>query len=353
MKAEKMKAMVLQRFNAPLVYEEVPIPRLGPGEALIKVLNCGICGTDVKIFQGLLPPSIVTLPHIMGHEVAGEVISVAPDVRNVQVGERVIVYFYIGCGKCRFCQSGRENICINIKRCGFEVDGGYAQLQKVPAKNLCLIDNISAQEAAILPDAVATTYHAIKKVGKVHINDRVLVLGAGGLGIHAVQIAKLCGAQVVVANRTEPRLDRVRELINDVHLISPQETNLKQYIDEWTKGEGVDVVIDTVGHPKIATDWGFSNLARGGRFVIVGYSTEQPLSVDMMGMHYNEWQIAGSRVSTKLELIETIRLVENHKIVPIVDRVFPLEEANQALRAVQEGNVVGRIVLENSPLRKE
>ncbi len=349
MKAEIMKAMVLERFNAPLVHKEVPIPRLEPGEALIKVLNCGICGTDIKISRGLLPPSIITLPYIMGHEVAGEVISLAPDVRNVQVGERVVVYFYIGCGKCRFCQSGRENICINIKRCGFEVNGGYAQLQKVPAKNLCLIHNISPREAAILPDAVATTYHAIKTVGKVRINDRVLILGAGGLAIHAVQIAKLCGAQVAVANRTGWKLDRIRELVNDVHLISPQETNLKQYIDEWTRGEGVDVVIDTVGHPKIATEWGFSNLARGGRFVIVGYSTEQPLPVDMMDMHYNEWKIAGSRVSTKLELMEIIQLVENHKIVPIIDRVFPLEEANQALRAVREGNVAGRIVLENSP----
>ena len=349
MKAERMKAMVLERFNAPLVHKEVPIPRLEPGEALIKVLNCGICGTDIKISRGLLPASIITLPYIMGHEVAGEVISVAPDVRNVQIGETVIVYFYIGCGKCRFCQSGRENICINIKRCGFEADGGYAQLQKVPAKNLCLIDNISAQEAAILPDAVATTYHAIKKVGKVGINDRVLILGAGGLGIHAVQIAKLCGAEVAVINRTQWKLDRTGELVNDVHLISPQETNLKQYINEWTKGEGVDVAIDTVGYPEISIKWGLSNLARGGRFVIVGYSTEQPLPVDMMDMHYNEWKIAGSRVSTKLELMEIIQLVENHKIVPIIDRVFPLEEANQALRAVREGNVAGRIVLENSP----
>lgn len=349
MSAEKMKAMVLEKFNTPLVYKDVPIPRLEPGEALIKVLNCGICGTDVKIFRGLLPPSIVTLPYIMGHEVVGEVVSVAPNVRNVQVGERVIVYFYISCGKCKFCQSGRENICINIKRCGFEIDGGYAQFQKVPARNLCPIHNISPQEAAILPDAVATTYHAIKTVGKVHINDRVLILGAGGLGIHAVQIAKLCGAEVAVVNRTEWKLDRIGELVNDVHLISPQKTNLKEYINEWTKEEGVDVVIDTVGYPKVSMEWGFSNLTRGGRFVIVGYSTEQPLPVNMMGMHYNEWEIAGSRVSTKLELIEVIRLVENHKITPIVDRVFPLEKANQALKAVQEGNVAGRIVLGNSP----
>lgn len=346
--SQKMKGMVLECFNSPLIFKEVPVPKLKAGEALIKVLNCGVCGTDIKIFRGLMPPSIITLPHIMGHEVVGEVVSVAPDVKDVKIGERVVVYFYLSCGKCRLCQSGRENICMNVKRCGFEMNGGYAQFQKIPAKNVCPIQDIPSEQAAILPDAIATSYHAIKTQGQVRIGDRVLIVGCGGLGIHAVQIARLCGAEVAVVNIIQRQLDRAGEFGKDIHLINSQKTDPVEYIRDWTKGEGVEVVIETVGLPETLS-WSFPSLKRGGRLVIVGYKPGHPFSLDIMSMHLNEWEIVGTRLSTKQELTEVIRLVQEHEITPIADRVFPLEKANEALKAVEEGNVVGRIVLENSP----
>jgi len=347
MSTEKMNAMVLEEFNVPLVNKEISIPEINSGEALVKVHNCGVCGTDLKIFRGLLPSSIITLPQIMGHEVAGEVVDIASDVQDVKIGDKVIVYFYINCGKCKFCLSGRENICKNIKRCGFELDGGYAQFVKIPAKNLCLFNNISYQEAAVLPDAVATSYHAIKTMGQVRIGDRVLIMGAGGLGIHAVQIAKLCGADVAVVNRTASKLDRIKEIVDDIHLISPQNVNVHEYINEWTNGDGVDVVIDTIGHIELAKQWGFSSLSRGGRYIIVGYDPQKPLPINMLDMHYNEWQLVGSRVSTKLELEEVIHLVERKKIIPVIDKILPIREANQALKEIAEGKIIGRVVLDH------
>jgi propanol-preferring alcohol dehydrogenase len=347
MSREKMNAMVLREFNTPLVNKKITIPEINFGEVLVKVFNCGVCGTDLKIYRGLLPPSIITLPHVMGHEIAGEVVDVAADVQDVKIGDKVIVYFYIGCGQCKFCLSGRENICKNIKRCGFELDGGYAQFVKVPAKNLCLFNDLSYPEAAVLPDAVATSYHAIKTMGQVRVGDRVLIMGAGGLGIHAVQIAKLCGADVAVVNRTASKLDRVKELIDDVHLICSQNVNVHEYIMDWTKGNGVDVVIDTIGYIELARQWGFSSLSRGGRYIIVGYDLQKPLPINMMEMHYNEWQLIGSRVSTKLELEEVIQLVERKKIIPVIDKIYPIQKVNEALNEIAEGKIVGRVVLDH------
>ena len=193
---------------------------------------------------------------------------------------------------------------------------------------------------------MATSYHAIKTMGQVRVGDRVLILGAGGLGIHAVQIAKLCGADVAVVNRTASKLERIKEIVDDVHLICSQNVNVHEYINEWTNGDGVDVVIDTIGHIESAKQWGFSNLNIGGRYIIVGYAPQKPLPINMLDMHYNEWQLIGSRVSTKLELEEVIQLVERKKIIPVIDKILPIREANQALKEISEGKIIGRVVLE-------
>jgi len=347
MAKEKMGAMVLEEFGKPLIFKKVPVPKVEQGEVLVKVLNCGVCGTDLKIFKGLFPPSIITLPHIMGHEIAGEVVSVAPDVTDVRVGDRVIVYFYLSCGKCRACQQGRENICVNIKRCGFEIAGGYAEFLKIPAKNLCLVKDIPPEKAAILPDAIATSYHAIKTQGKVSVGDRVLIVGCGGLGLHAVQIARLCGAEVAVADISQKRLSYARKFGDGIHIINVKKEDPVKYIKEWTKGEGVDVIIEIVGTPE-TLKWSISTLRRGGRLVIVGYRPERPFSLNTMDMHLNEWEIVGTRLSTKRELEEVIGLVQKQKITPVIDRKISLKKANEALKIVEEGNIIGRIVLDNS-----
>lgn len=345
MTEDKMRVMVLEEFNQPLMLRQVPVPRLGKGEVLVRVLNCGVCGTDLKIFTGILPPSVIKLPHIMGHEVVGEVACLAPDVKDLKIGQRVIVYPYITCGECRFCRTGRENICVNIKRCGFEVNGGYAEFLKVPARDLCPFQDILPEKAAILPDAIATSYHAIKRQGRVRVSDRVLIVGCGGLGIHAVQIASLCGAEVAVADVAQKKLDRVKKLVSDVHLINPGKENPAEYIKSWTRGEGVDVVIETVGDPE-TLKWSLPSLRRGGRLVIVGYKPDKPFPLATVDMHLNEWEIVGVRLGTREELMEAMHLVNESKITPVVDRTFPLEEVNTALKVVQEGDLVGRVVLE-------
>lgn len=341
----KMKAMVLENFRQPLSFQYVPVPDPGPEDALIRVLFTGVCGTDVKITKGLIPPPIIQLPHILGHESAGEVVAVGSRVVNIKLGDRVTVYFYVNCGSCHQCQEGRGNICLRVRRCGFELPGGFAQYQKVPAKHLCQTGELDPKHAAILPDAVATSYHSVIDKGRVAIGDRVLIVGCGGLGVHAAQIAALCGAETLVVDIIQGKLEKIINLNPHVQILNSNVTDPIPFLQEWTRGEGADVVIETVGHPDTLC-WSLPSLRPGGRLVIVGYSPLNPFPLDSMAIHYNEWEIVGARASTQPELEEVIRLVQQKKVVPVVDRTFPLEMANQALKEVEDGRAVGRLVLE-------
>ena len=206
-----MKAFVLRDFKQEMVIEDVPDPVPGPLDVILRVRACGVCGTDLKIVSGKIPPPIVTLPHTPGHEIAGEVVAVGSTVRDLSPGQKGIVYFYLGCKDCEMCRTGRENVCFSVKRLGFELPGGFAEFVRLPAYNFCTFkEDLSSSEMAILPDAVATSYHALKTLADVRAGQDVLIMGVGGLGIHAVQIAKLMGAKVTAADRREGPLKLAR-----------------------------------------------------------------------------------------------------------------------------------------------
>src|SRR5512133_3279422 len=207
-----MKAMRLEQYDGPLVLRDLPTPEPGPGEVLVKVAACGVCRTDVKILRGEIPPPIVNLPHTPGHEPAGVIAAVGPGVEDVQVGDRVVVYFYINCGHCEMCRKNRGNICFEIRRLGFELPGAYAEYLLVPAGHVIPIGDLDFVQTAILPDAVAVPYHAIRHQARVEPGQDVLIVGVGGLGVHAIQIAKLEGARVIAVDVDEERLELARQL---------------------------------------------------------------------------------------------------------------------------------------------
>jgi len=190
-----MKALVLRAYNEDLVMEELPIPSPGPMEVLVKVHYCGICGTDLKITGGKLP-GIINLPHVPGHEIAGEIAALGEGVSGLRVGDRGIAYLYTTCHDCELCRTGRENICYNLRRLGFELPGGFAEYVKMPAYNFCKVAKDSKLEAmAVLTDAVATPYHALKSVAPIKEGQSVLIVGSGGLGLHAVATGQAGGCQ--------------------------------------------------------------------------------------------------------------------------------------------------------------
>jgi propanol-preferring alcohol dehydrogenase len=339
-----MKAFVLREYNREMSLETVGDPVPGPFEIILRVKACGVCGTDLKIVSGKIPPPIVTLPHTLGHEIAGEVVAIGSAVQNVSVGQKGIAYFYIGCKDCEMCRTGRENVCFSIKRLGFELPGGFAEFVKMPSYNFCpFSDGGSINEMAVLADAVVTSYHALKTMAEVKAGQDVLIMGTGGLGIHAVQIARLMGARVIAVARRESPLKLASELGADFVIDSSEEDSSRKVL-EITQGRGVDVVIENVGSSQ-SMKWSLPCLKRRGHLVLVGYDPSDPYPLNAMEMHYNEWIICGSRVSTKQELLEVIHLVERGKIKPVVSQLFNWKQANEAIKEIQKKTGVGRTVL--------
>jgi propanol-preferring alcohol dehydrogenase len=342
--------MVLHELGGPVTLEEVAKPAIGPSEALVRVRAAGV-GLTIVIMKNT--PGLVTrYPRILGHEVAGEVVEIGSEVRNVVKGDRVVCHFYLTCRVCKFCRSGRETLCENFSGyVGMACDGGYAEYMKVPALNLCAFpENISFVDAAIISDAIATPLHACRQEAHIGPGDSVLVVGAGGgVGIHAVQMAKLCGARVLAADLSGEKLEMVKALGAD-EIIDCQAADLKKQPRRITDGKGVDAVLDFVASTA-TLEAGLESLATGGRLVILGYRPpevfkEKPIfRIDPIVVLRKGLEIHGSRYVSMAELIQAVDIVKQGQIKPIVSQTFPLEEAEQAHQLIQENKITGRAAL--------
>jgi len=335
--------MVLREFHQPFVPAEMPRPSIGPGELLIKVKGCGVCYTDVKIASGLTPD--IPLPRVLGHEVAGEVAGLGEGVKNFREGDRVSLYFYLNCGKCEYCRQQRENLCVNLRaRIGFQWDGGYAEYTKVPATHAFPIPPaVSFEEAAILTDAVATPLHALREQAQLQAGETLVIIGAGGLGLQAVQIGKLLGARVLSVDLEEKRLAMAKALGAE-KTFQGTGKDLEDSILAYTQGRGVDTVLDLVGknetlHSSLAV------LKKGGKLVLVGYSFDQPFSIFPAVIMRGEFRIIGSRACRLRNLEEVIDLVAAKKIKPLVTETFPLEQVNEVHARLKRNEILGRVVL--------
>jgi alcohol dehydrogenase, propanol-preferring len=337
-----MRALVLEEFGGPFVTKDVAVPSIGAREALIRVRHVGVCGTDVKIRAGRM--GLDVLPLIMGHEVAGEVADVGREVRGFSAGDRVIVNFYVTCGRCQFCRVGRDTLCEDVRQHGFSMDGGFAEYLRTPAVNLCKVpDHVPLERACILGDAVATSYHAVTKRAGVRPGTTVALIGVGGVGLHALQMARLAGAWVIAVDVNEARLDLAKKLGADA-VVDARHGPFHEAVRRLTDGEGVDVVLEFVANADTLPS-AYSSLKRAGRLVFVGYTPELSLSVMPHALVRNEFEIVGSRANTKQELQETVDLVARGRIQPIIDTVIPLAEVERAFDALRQGRCLGRNVL--------
>ena len=339
-----MKAMVLDQFGGRLVHRDLPDPSCGPNDVLVRVRANGVCATDLKIMDGLVPN--VTLPHILGHEVAGEIVEAGSGVKTLQPGDHVTVYPTAGCGLCDSCRTGFENHCLSAPRTGFETDGGFSEYMRVLGRNAVKIAHeVPLEAAAILPDAVAAVYHGLVRRAKLQVGETVAVIGVGGLGIHAVQLAGIIGARVIAADISPEKLEAAKGFQAEV--INTSEADLPGQVKALTGGQGVDVVVECVGGGAVSNilKESIACLKLGGRLVVLGYAYGESLSVDTADLIYGQWSLLGSRASSLQDVVEVVRLVESGRLKPVVSERFPLEEANQALEALRERPPLGRLVL--------
>jgi len=329
---ERMKAARFYKVGEPLKVEAVPIPELSFGEVLVNVKACGICGSDIHIvYEGVTPTAYS--PITLGHEPAGVIVEVGPEVVGWKVGERVTANPFVTCGKCINCLSGNSQICLSRRVIGIHMEGGLAEFLKVPSKNLVhLPESIPFDQGGIAVDAVATPFHAITKRGALRTGERVAIFGCGGLGIHGVQIAKICGAALVIAVDTiDSSLERAKKVGAD-EVINPKREKPVQKIKEMTEGMGADLVVEFIGL-KETIEQAIRCVRTGGRVVVVGLGPDAISLPPPSAFVRSELSLLGSYGSATSEIQNVIDLVANGKLnlsESITER-FQLEEVNRGL----------------------
>ncbi|MGI8915044.1 MAG: zinc-binding dehydrogenase [Chloroflexota bacterium] len=344
-----MRAARLYGPGMPLRLEEVPVPSPGIGEALLRVRAAGICHTELHMLDGVLNLGVV--PLTPGHEVVGEVVE-ARGEGGPAAGRRVLLYYYVPCGACPYCQAGNDNLCPNVARqFGFTADGGYAEYMVAPFRSLLpLPDALGDDEAVGLACGGATALHTARAVAAVQPGETVVVYGVGGVGLYLVQICRLAGARVLAISRTPAKLALAGELGADICINAGSDDPLAA-VYAHTGEAGADVVFDLVaGADTMAI--APRMLARRGRLVFAGYGGE-PFSVSPLWLVLRELQVRGAVGNTLAELRETIDLAAAGQLRSVIGRSYPLEEINVALTALRAGTLIGRaIVRPGEPLHQ-
>jgi propanol-preferring alcohol dehydrogenase len=336
-----MRALRYHGPRQPLRLEDVPVPDPGPGDVVVRVTAAGLCHTELHFLSGLLDLGVA--PLTLGHEIVGRVERVGAGVPSGRVGERVLVYYYVGCGGCDRCLRGDEQLCDHLRaEHGFVTDGGFAEYVRAPARNaLALPEAVSDDDAAPIGCAVSTAVHAAG-LAQVGLGDWVVVYGAGAVGFGLVQVARLRGARVIAVGRTPAKLEQARALGADVVVRSDAE-DVAARVREVTAGRGADAVFELVA-TRDTMAASVKALAKRGRLVFVGYS-QDTFEVHPIQLVVNEQVVTASVGNTLAELRQAIDLVATGRVRTVVDRTLPLERFEEAFEAAAAGELVGRAVL--------
>ena len=341
-----MKAVWFERHGGPevLLHGDRPDPVPGRADALVRVRACSVNRLDVWRREGVVGGDL-PLPHVPGLDVAGVVAAVGTDVDPALVGTEALVAPGIVCGSCPACLAGEDSRCAaGVRVVGNQIPGGYAELVRVPARNLLpLPAGLSFEEAASIPVAGLTAFHLVVGRAAARPGETVLVWAAGsGVGAFAVQIASAVGARVLAVAGTREKTERAVALGASLGIDHATEDVRRRAI-EATGGRGVDVVLDAVGEATFSV--GLEVLACGGRIVLCGTTTGSAAAFDIRDLFSRELTIHGAYLGSRRELVDLLALVANGRVRPVIDRVYPLAEAAEAHRRMEARAHFGKIVL--------
>jgi D-arabinose 1-dehydrogenase-like Zn-dependent alcohol dehydrogenase len=334
----------LPGVGEPLRLAQRPIPEPGPGEALVRVQACGVCGSDVFLQDGGFGPN-VRMPVVPGHEPAGVVEAVGPGVDEVAPGDQVAVYYIDAPADSIYARRGRPNVGPDVVRMGVDVDGAFAEYVVRPVSTLVRVPSpVDPRALAVLTDAVGTPYHALVTIAKLQPGEALAVFGIGGLGSNAVQIGKHLGARVVAVSRSEEKLELARRLGAD-EVVQAGGTDTVARTRAACGGDGADVAIQCVGSAAVA-EQAIAVATFGGRVVLIGSSPE-PFRARAIEICWRELALLGSRGFT----VDDIRAVVDLHLAGAIAtdhltaRIRPLAEANAALDDLREGRVLRTVLV--------
>lgn len=338
-----MKAVRIHQFGGPevLQYEDIPEPQLRKDQVLVRVKACALNHLDLWVRKGL--PG-VTLPHILSSDIAGEIAEVGEYVTGCTVSQRVVVAPMHYCGHCTKCLAGLQNQCREFTVLGNGVDGGDCELIAVPARNVIPIpDSLDFVQASSVPLVFVTAWHMLVGLAGVRPGQTVLILGASsGVGIAAIQIAKMFHCRVITTAGNEEKLEKARSLGAD-HGINHYKQKISEEVRKLTNKEGVDIVVEHVG----AATWDESirSLKTAGTLVTCGATTGPSVSIDLRHLFARQLRLLGSYMGTMGELREALGHVFAGRLRPVVDRTFPLSEVRAAHEYLEKSQMFGKVVL--------
>lgn len=320
-------ALIVQHGDrSNLQVGEYPKPEPASGEVIISVKACGLNHLDIFVRRGI-PGRHLELPHISGGDVSGVIAEVGADVTNVKVGDRVLI-----------------DPLVHGQALGEDFTGGLAEYVKVPGVNcIPLPEDVSFEEAAALPIAYGTAWRMLITKGQIKLNETVLILGAsGGVGTAAVQIAKLAGATVIAAAGSDEKLEKLKQLGAD-YVINYNKEDFSKEAWRISGKKGVDVVVDYTGKDT----WPKSILAtkKGGRVLTCGATTGFEAATDLRYVWVRELALLGSNGWERSDLEQLLSLVRSKKLIPVIDRILPLEEIREAHRVIEEREIFGKVIV--------
>jgi propanol-preferring alcohol dehydrogenase len=337
-----VKAAVLRAIGEPLIIADLPRPEVGPGEVLVQVHSCGICRTDLHIQDGLA--YVPALPHVPGHEPAGIVVEVGPDVDSPSVGDRVVPHLFVRSAGCRYTRSGQDAQATHLKGIlGVTLPGGFAEFLKVPAANtMTLPDEVPFEIGGLTTCAVVTAIHAFRK-SELRSGDTAIVLGAGGIGLILVQLLKAAGIRVLALDReAASRTAALEAGANAARPIDETTTDAARSFS-GADGHGVDAVFELVG--RTATMAVAASCARrGGTLIVIGEEAE-PIGLDTIQIAQRELRIIGSRNGGMQDAFEAIEAMARGVVQPRIAATYPLDQINEAFARVRGGKACGRVVI--------
>lgn len=337
--ATTMEAAVLREFGGDFAAEERPVPEPGPGEVLVKVLAVGAGLTLEHIRMGRMGGQT---PRVMGHELAGTVEDVGVGVTGWERDTLVTATFYLLCGSCVWCVSGRETLCDAFGGfVGTATDGAFAEYVVLPAHNLVRVpDGVSPAQAGVVADAVATPYHAVAERLRPRPGDAVAVIGAGGgLGVHVLAMLRAFGVRAVGVETDESKAAEIvrRGLADGVVSDLPAARE--------AAGGHLHGVIDTVGSSETLTA-AASAVGKAGSVIALGFTPGASVTADPLRLISEEVVVTGTRYATRAEIAATLDLVAQGRVEPVIGATFPLSELNDAFSAIRDNNVLGRVVID-------
>jgi alcohol dehydrogenase, propanol-preferring len=339
-----MRVAELPGVGEALRLAERPVPEPGPGQALVRVQACGVCGSDLFLQKGGFGPGI-RMPVVPGHEAAGVVAAVGPGVDAVGPGDQVALYYIDAPADSIYARRGRPNIGPGVVRMGVDVDGAFAEYVLRPVSTLVPVPApVDPPTLAVLTDAVGTPYHALVKIARLQPGETLAVFGIGGLGTNAVQLGKHLGARVIAISRNKEKLDLARHLGADEIVQAGGEDTVAR-ARAACGGDGPDVVIQCAG--SAAVDEQAIDLATfGGRVVFVGSSPEH-FRARAVELCWKELTLLGSRGFTADDIAAVVDLYLAGAIATdhLTARTRPLEEANEALSDLREGRVLRSVIV--------